>query len=250
MANNYHNARKTSLVKYPIASGTVAEIGDLAYEASNAILPFLSLTDAVGEEDNQAQAAQQFVGVFTNASASGSTDPVLIETSGEMEYEFTVVSATYRIGSFLGASEATGTTVSSQTLEAVTSQDIALFVVTNDDASARTTVRCRQIRGAYASLPVRPDVSTATLTADLVLTFDSPKLQFLDPGGSARNVDLPPVEESAGLEFKVANTADAAEALTVRLTGGGATIAALAQDEHGFFFSNGVIWVGTANTET
>jgi len=246
MAINYHSARKTSLVKYPIASGTVLYVGDLCYEASNAILPFLSLTDADGEEQNQAQAATQFVGVATMDSPSGSTAEVLVETSLEMEYSFTVVSGTHRIGDLLGASEASGTTVSSQTLEAVTSLDLALFRVTDDSSSARTTVKCKQIRGLYAPLPVRADTNTETLTAALVLTHESARFHAIDPGASL-NLDLPSEAESDGLWFVIKNTGAAAEIITIR-NDAGATVGSIAgsdtalSGEQAFCWSDGTNW--------
>jgi hypothetical protein len=53
----------------------------------------------------------------------------------------------------------------------------------------------------------------------------------LDPGGAARLVDLPATTDLAGQEFRIYNSADAAETLTVRLTGAGATVVTIAQGE-------------------
>lgn len=57
----------------------------------------------------------------------------------------------------------------------------------------------------------------------------------LDPGGAARNVDLPATTNLAGHSVTIINTADAAEALTVRLTGGGATVGTIDQSENATF---------------
>lgn len=86
------------------------------------------------------------------------------------------------------------------------------------------------------------NINTETLAADKVVVAGDPMIQFLDPGGAARNVDLPD-GAAAGTIFIIVNTADAAETITVR--NGDATpltIDTLAQNESGFFISNGTSW--------
>ena len=64
-----------------------------------------------------------------------------------------------------------------------------------------------------------------TATGDIVLTGKSAQYQAIDPGGSARNVDLPePIE---GAWFHVANKADAAENIVLRQADGSTTLATL-----------------------
>lgn len=100
-------------------------------------------------------------------------------------------------------------------------------------------------------------VLTETLTGARVLTAaevaDSYYLA-LDPGGAARNVDLPATSAAlAGQSVTIINTADAAESLTVRLTGGGATVATIDQNEHAIFtcFSaTAGSWVGMVSKNT
>lgn len=55
-----------------------------------------------------------------------------------------------------------------------------------------------------------------TLTGNVVLTADSASVQFLNPGGSNRNVDLP--DASAYRLFTIHNSGEGAELLTVRDT--------------------------------
>lgn len=77
-------------------------------------------------------------------------------------------------------------------------------------------------------------VLSETLTGARVLTEAEVKnygVWAVDPGGAARNVDLPATTNLAGHEFEIHNLADAAEAITVRLTGGGATVATVDQNE-------------------
>lgn len=72
------------------------------------------------------------------------------------------------------------------------------------------------------------------LGATFAMDDDMPHILSLDPGGSAREVRLPP--EAKGLWYIIANTADAAELLTVKEDAGSVTIATLGQDEVGLFF--------------
>lgn len=100
-------------------------------------------------------------------------------------------------------------------------------------------------------------VLVETLAAARVLT--SAEVQqygiiVLDPGGSARNVDLPATSATlAGQRVVIINSADAAEALTVRLTGGGATIATIDQNENATmicYSATAGSWVGQVGKAT
>lgn len=84
----------------------------------------------------------------------------------------------------------------------------------------------------------RPD--TETLADDKVLVDADAAIQFLDPGGAAREVELP-AEGNDNHPFLIVNTADAAEALTVKDDSGG-TIGTVARDEAKLFVSNGSVW--------
>ena len=89
----------------------------------------------------------------------------------------------------------------------------------------------------------RGAVNIETLSATHVLAATSPKFQTLDPGGAARDVTLPVAAIAlAGLEFRIANAANAAEALTVK--DGASTIVVIDQDEIGVLWCDGVTWQG------
>lgn len=85
-------------------------------------------------------------------------------------------------------------------------------------------------------------VDVATLTGTHQLTAKSGNFQRLDPGGSARNVDLPGqaqgLPDSDGVYFLIMNAADAAENLVVR-NPAGATVVTLNQNERAWVVGTG-----------
>lgn len=100
-------------------------------------------------------------------------------------------------------------------------------------------------------------VLAATLTGDRVLTaaeVTNNGIIALDPGGAARNVDLPATSAAlAGQSVTIINTADAAEALTVRLTGAGSTVATIDQNENATvicYSATAGSWVGQVGKAT
>jgi hypothetical protein len=91
----------------------------------------------------------------------------------------------------------------------------------------------------------RLGANSQTLGAGLALAADAPHLQFLDPGGSARNVDLP-ASPQRGDFFIIVNMADAAEVITVRTSAGAGLTPALTptQSETAVVFYDGTNWRG------
>ena len=85
---------------------------------------------------------------------------------------------------------------------------------------------------------------TETLSGDRVLTaaeFGNYGVIDFDPG-AARNVDLPAGSAAlAGQQLLIRNSANAAETITVRLTGGGATVATVDQNESALVFCHGTV---------
>lgn len=82
-----------------------------------------------------------------------------------------------------------------------------------------------------------------TLAGDLTVLETFSPLLVLDPGGSARNVDLPAEATSEGLIYLIVNTADAAEDITVRNDAAG-TIVTVSQNEMALVVCDGTDWHG------
>jgi|TARA_Y100000310_G_scaffold232390_2_gene235218 hypothetical protein len=88
-----------------------------------------------------------------------------------------------------------------------------------------------------------------TLAATHVLVATSPEIQTLDPGGAGRDVTLPAA--AVGLvnrRFKITNTADAAEDLTVKDAAD--TIITVSQNEVGAVWCDGTTWYGHVGAVT
>ena len=93
---------------------------------------------------------------------------------------------------------------------------------------------------------VKGGVHIQTLGAAATLDRDMPFMAFFDPGGATRILTLPTVEK--GLAWLIANTADAAEDLTIK-NAATATLGTISQNETAWVFSNGVVWfVGVMTT--
>lgn len=82
--------------------------------------------------------------------------------------------------------------------------------------------------------------NTETLAANKTLTDADDPIQFLDPGGAARDVILP-AEAATNHGFTITNIADAAETITVK-DDGGTEIGIVAQGETKRMLSNGTAW--------
>ena len=113
-----------------------------------------------------------------------------------------------------------------------------------------------------------------TLSGAKTLAVTDAKFQFLDPGGSGRNVDLPDMRtlttdinsegtgdagtdryaDTQGGFFVISNTADAAEVITVRGWNGSTTTGTImtpTQDETAVCYWTGATngWIGIAGSD-
>lgn len=92
-------------------------------------------------------------------------------------------------------------------------------------------------------IPRIKDVNTETMTGTVVLTANDPYYQILDPGGSARELDMPDGSYQ-GAECVIVNTADAAEAITVKQSDSSTTVIVIDQNE-----SAKLVCTGSGSTE-
>ena len=83
-----------------------------------------------------------------------------------------------------------------------------------------------------------------TLSATRALAADEPIVQWLDPGGAARDLLLPPEADADEQLFIIVNTANAAENLVVKDDSDTATILTIGQFEMGIVVCNGSAWRG------
>lgn len=84
------------------------------------------------------------------------------------------------------------------------------------------------------------NVNRETLSGDKTIATGDAQIHNIDPGGAARNVDLP--AEEAGLHYIIGNRADAAEAITVR-DDADSTIVTVNQNETAVCISDGTGWI-------
>lgn len=85
-----------------------------------------------------------------------------------------------------------------------------------------------------------------TLTGARTLTaaeVASTSVFAFDPGGAARDLTLPALATSAGMVLFIANTADAAEVITIK-NPAAATICTPTQAESAIVWCDGVAWYG------
>ena len=85
-------------------------------------------------------------------------------------------------------------------------------------------------------------VNGETLTGAKTLTLLDKVIQSLDPGGAGRTVTLPAAATADGYVFIIANTADAAEDITLNDGASPQTTWTASQGESIMAFSDGVVW--------
>ena len=89
-------------------------------------------------------------------------------------------------------------------------------------------------------IPRIKDANTETLDGNATLTAASAYHQNLDPGGSAREVDMPSGTGTQGGECMITNAADAAEAITVKQSDSSTTVIAIGAGESALLVCNGL----------
>lgn len=241
------------VIEVPADASLGIDIGDLMYYDSNDAKPASSQADQLSEPKNQLVFAQNFLGIANSARLSSDTVAGVVRVQVDGYYEFTVTSATFEPGDYVGADEVTaGTSLEDQSVKKVTLPHLAIGVVVERYSAATTSVWCRlmsRVCGDFGALNQTlggfqgRTVNTETLAADKTLDVDDAVIQALDPGGAGRAVNLPAEAASTGMMFWIVNTADAAEVLTVKNDGGG-TIVTPTQNENAIVICDGTTWHG------
>ena len=104
----------------------------------------------------------------------------------------------------------------------------------------RDAARPRDKAHRMAVAPAETLAATRTITT---AEIDRYQAFAFDPGGAGRDVNLPPEARSKGAFIYIANTADAAEILTIK-EDGGTTICTPTQAETAVLWCDGTTWFG------
>jgi hypothetical protein len=113
------------------------------------------------------------------------------------------------------------------------------------------------LSGATSLLALKSEAITCAAAHALLVsgtaaanqTVITSNVLLIDPGGAGRNITLPAEASSTGLFLLIFNTANAAEALTIKDDGGG-DIIVLDQNQHGIVFCNGTTFIGFMGGES
>ncbi len=100
----------------------------------------------------------------------------------------------------------------------------------------------------------KKDQGVVTLAGDLILGVKSEPVQILDPGGTNRDIDLPPEADSEHLQFFILNEASSDESLLVKNDSGTVILTLLGvsggtNNGRGQFVCDGVNWYGALMTK-
>jgi hypothetical protein len=127
------------VVRLPVDSDTVIEVGDLVHLDTDDAKPASSLADAGIEVANQEAFHDAFAGIAMDPSSAGATSPIRVATKGRFSY--TCPSATFEVGALIGASEnQAGDQLLDQQVEGVATANLAIGRVSKRVNPADTQV--------------------------------------------------------------------------------------------------------------
>ena len=148
MSNQFRfRSGQMSLRKVRVDSSTVIEVGDLVFLDTDDVKPASAFTWDTNLATTQSAFAAVFLGIAHEASASGETDPISVDTSPLSVYEMDVASGAYEIGDELGPDESSST-LSDQQLEAVGSGATGIAFASEYNTSGATKLRV-QFKSAF-----------------------------------------------------------------------------------------------------
>lgn len=248
---------------FPVASGAVISPGDLLYwnAGSSVVSPLSAKTGLGAAVLDQADVSSLFAGVALQgriAAQTGSGYPANpaagINVAVDCVYEADCASATFEIGDLVGpvsTGAAAAAAISDQSVVAVARKNLAIGFVVARYATATTKVRVQLYGKAHVdgnpnvgnAIGARQNSASASLAdSNATLTVASAPIQVGVPT-AARDVTLPAVAYSAGLQFYIVNNSAGANTLTVK-NAGGSTIVSVAQNKRAVVICDGATWFG------
>jgi hypothetical protein len=124
----------------PVDSATVIDVGDFLWLDTDDAKPASAQADAGTEAGNQEAFHDNFLGIALQASASGQTNPIMVQTRGVRTY--TCPSGTWELGDLVGVDEApSGLALLDQQVAGVAGENLSIGRVVQREGSAVTSVR-------------------------------------------------------------------------------------------------------------
>jgi hypothetical protein len=137
---NRHRYGDQQIVKLPVLTAEVIEIGDLVGQVSGNAVAASSEAWNTNLATTQNDFKGTFVGIAIDKSDSGETADIAVATAGV--FEMNAASATYAYGALVGPDESPASTLSNDTVEAaVIASAIGEVVRDYDAATTRVLVR-------------------------------------------------------------------------------------------------------------
>lgn len=153
MRYRYGNAKP--VVSKAVASEVVIEIGDLVFDNSGDVEPAADFTWNTDIGTTQADFAPVFLGVASQRSRDGDTDPIRVGTAGV--WEFDCAAATFELGALVGPAKQTGNALESQKVVAVATKELAIGKVAQRYGSNTTKVKVEIFSAVMAGgVPMHP----------------------------------------------------------------------------------------------
>lgn len=138
-------------IEVPVASATVIEKGDFICLVSGNAVPAGSVADAGDAAANREAVADAFIGMALTASASGETDPVIVDCSDNAIYKLTLQTAAAVSVADLIEIYATTAAASDQLVVAGSTSPIA--VVVKEKSASGTDVECKLLPSKLMGTP-------------------------------------------------------------------------------------------------
>jgi hypothetical protein len=139
--NRFHN--DGGVISMPVASGTVISKGDFICLSSGNAIPASSVADAGDAAANREAAADAFMGIALEASASGETDNIRVDISLDHQFILDLQSAAAAsIGDLL---EIYATTLACAAQQVVAGTTSPVAVCIKDKSASGTEVLCKLV---------------------------------------------------------------------------------------------------------